>query len=139
MRDNMFKIGSINDELMKSMEQNLIINQKKSKQNFDKLVKTLDYLNTAANIFDNAGFSKEASDLTYIIKKISEDSDWEDKLEGGLADNKSPDDFDQKALAKGVKVEMEHTNNHNIAKEIAMDHLTEDSKYYDKLELIESH
>ena len=61
----------------------------------------------------------------------------EDKLPGGLADKKSPKDFDTAALAKGTKVELEHVDNKELAQEIAMDHLTEDPDYYDKLETIE--
>jgi len=38
---------------------------------------------------------------------------------------------------KGVKVEMEHTSDINVAYEIAKDHLFEDPKYYDKLATIE--
>jgi len=60
-----------------------------------------------------------------------------DKIPGGLADKKKPSDFNQEALRKGVKVELEHTSDHGIATEIAMDHLTEDLKYYNKLEKIE--
>jgi hypothetical protein len=41
-------------------------------------------------------------------------------------------------LNKGIKVEMEHTDNKKIAKKIAMDHLIEDIDYYTKLEKIES-
>lgn len=62
-----------------------------------------------------------------------------DKIPGGLGDKKKPEDFDPKQIAKGVKVEMEHTNDKDLAREIAMDHLTEDPKYYDKLETIEKH
>lgn len=40
-------------------------------------------------------------------------------------------------LEKGIKVEREHTKSRIIAKEIAMDHLSEDPKYYDKLEKVE--
>ena len=32
-------------------------------------------------------------------------------MKGGLADNKKEKDFDPRQLAKGIKVEMEHTNN----------------------------
>ncbi|MEK9769346.1 MAG: DUF5661 family protein, partial [Betaproteobacteria bacterium] len=39
----------------------------------------------------------------------------------------------EKEVSKGVKVEMEHTNDENIAHEIAMDHVFEDPKYYSKL------
>ena len=40
-------------------------------------------------------------------------------------------------LKKGVKVEMEHTKKHSVAKEIALDHLAEDLYYYEKLAKIE--
>jgi hypothetical protein len=52
---------------------------------------------------------------------------------GGLADNKPDSLFDKKQLAAGIKVEMEHTNNPKLAKEIAKDHLTEDKQYYTHL------
>ena len=59
------------------------------------------------------------------------------RIKGGKADKKSPKDFDKKALAQGIKVEMEHTNDVKIAMEIAMDHLTEDKNYYKKLKQVE--
>lgn len=62
-----------------------------------------------------------------------------DLIPGGKADNKNKSDFDKDQLAKGKKVEMEHTNDPAKAEEIAMDHLEEDSKYYDKLEKIDPH
>ena len=58
---------------------------------------------------------------------------WTDKLSGGLADKKKPEDFDQQALLKGMQVEIEHTNDIMTAMEISMDHLSEDPHYYDKL------
>jgi hypothetical protein len=61
-----------------------------------------------------------------------------DLIPGGLADKKKPEDFDYEQLQNGIKVELEHTSDPEIAQEIAMDHLTEDDKYYDKLETIES-
>lgn len=79
----------------------------------------------------------------------------EEKLKGGNADKKTFEDLVsknlkgnkkqsevesvlKKQLNKGIKVEMEHTDDKERAKEIAMDHLFEDPKYYDKLEKIES-
>lgn len=70
------------------------------------------------------------------VQKSKKES-FKQKLTGGLADKKKPSDFDSKALQAGVKVEMEHTDDPNKAKEIAMDHLTEDPKYYEKLKTIE--
>lgn len=58
-------------------------------------------------------------------------------IKGGLADNISSRKFNQEQLAKGIKVESEHTNNPLIAEEISKDHIIEDKKYYDKLEKIE--
>ena len=79
------------------------------------------------------------------------------KIKGGLTDNKSiheivmhhGDDswasiqFEslekqiKTQLEKGTKVELEHTDDKEIAREIAMDHIWEDRKYYDKLADIE--
>jgi hypothetical protein len=44
----------------------------------------------------------------------------------------------KKQLNMGIRVEMEHTDNKEKAKEIAMDHLYEDPKYYTKLSKIET-
>jgi len=59
----------------------------------------------------------------------------EDQIPGGKADHKTPKDFNEKELKKGVKIEMEHTNDKKKAKEIAMDHLEEfkGKKYYEEL------
>jgi hypothetical protein len=86
----------------------------------------------------------------------------EEKIEGGVADGKTLMNIVKKhskgesvdpstkrkikdifrkikiQLNKGIKVEMEHTNSRVKAREIAMDHLWEDPKYYDKLEKIET-
>lgn len=45
--------------------------------------------------------------------------------------------FVNRALADGVKVELEHTSDPAVAREIALDHLGEKLTYYDQLETIE--
>ena len=70
----------------------------------------------------------------------------ESLLKGGLADNMFVEDIAKKhnvpvlqireQIAKGLKVEREHTDDPSIAKKIAMDHLVEDPLYYDKLATI---
>jgi len=70
------------------------------------------------------------------------------KLKGGLADNMTISGIAKKhnisiksalsALHKGIEVEREHTIDPAERKEIAMDHLFEDPKYYDKLKKIEA-
>ena len=69
--------------------------------------------------------------------KIIRIAKHKDNMEGGLADKNHPNDFDQEQLRMGIDVEMEHTDDPEIAKEIAMDHLTEDSKYYTHLKNME--
>ncbi len=77
-------------------------------------------------------------------------------LKGGLADNKTLIQLAKKHDAKGyyhiqdmvkslkkqlemgMKVEMEHTDSKEKAKEIAMDHLWEDPSYYTKLKKVEA-
>lgn len=46
--------------------------------------------------------------------------------------------YEKKQLAKGAKVELEHTTSLSTAKKIAMDHLDEDKDYYRKLAIMES-
>ena len=41
--------------------------------------------------------------------------------------------FNSKQLRAGIEIELEHTNDREIAKQIAIDHLKEDPKYYIKL------
>ena len=56
-----------------------------------------------------------------------------DMLPGGYAAGKKPSDFNRRQLTAGKQIEMEHTRDARIAQEIAMDHLTEDPRYYSKL------
>jgi hypothetical protein len=62
--------------------------------------------------------------LRRVTKKLKE------KLPGGRGDGLPDSDFDADQLAKGIDIEMEHTNDPDIAKEIAKDHLIETQKYY---------
>jgi len=71
----------------------------------------------------------------------------EDKIQGGFADKKSIEDIAKKhnttvdaikkAIDKGAKVEMEHTNDKKVAQEIASDHIYEFLHYYDELKKME--
>jgi hypothetical protein len=72
----------------------------------------------------------------------------EDKIPGGLSGGMKLTDIAKKhgisvdmlvaEFKKGIAVEMEHTTDREIAKEIALDHLFEDPKYYTKLSKIEN-
>jgi len=79
-----------------------------------------------------------------------------EELKGGLADNKSLIQIAKKhdskgyyhitnmvsslkkQLEMGLEVEMEHTDNKDKAREIALDHLWEDPSYYSKLKKMET-
>jgi DNA polymerase III epsilon subunit-like protein len=70
----------------------------------------------------------------------------EDKVSGGLADkhdvqsiadkHNSDVELIQSELEMGIEVEKEHTTDEEIAKEIALDHLYEDPRYYTHLKKI---
>lgn len=71
----------------------------------------------------------------------------ENKLKGGKADNMTPkkiaDKFGvsvkdvKKQIAKGKKIESEHTDDEEKQTEIASDHVTEFPDYYDRIEKME--
>lgn len=56
-----------------------------------------------------------------------------DMISGGLADNMSDNNFDSEQLAIGIQIELEHTDDIDLAKEIAKDHLIEHKNYYKEL------
>jgi len=61
-------------------------------------------------------------------------------FQGGFAARKgvTASDVDPGALAKGASVEMEHTSDPRLARQIALDHIAERPDYYDMLERCES-
>ena len=61
----------------------------------------------------------------------------EDRLHGGKANHMPDSKFSPKALDEGKEDEREYTDNDQIAKEIAKDHLQDDPQYYKKEKLIE--
>ena len=63
---------------------------------------------------------------------------WVDRLHGGKADDKTPDDFPKEDVDRGRKIEREHSNDPDIAREISLDHLCEHPNYYAGLEHMEN-
>lgn len=96
----------------------------------------------------------ENGDIIALIGESEEVS--ANKIPGGKSQGKTIEDFYHKydskgyydiknfemefnkALQKGIKVEMEHTKDKEIAREIAADHLWEDLYYYTKLAKMEN-
>lgn len=70
---------------------------------------------------------------------LSEDqlNEGKNKLKGRKGDKLTPDDVNYYEFQKGWKHELEHTDDIDKAKEIALDHLAEDPNYYTHLEMIE--
>ena len=54
-------------------------------------------------------------------------------LHGGKGDDLTREDVDFNQLEIGIAVEMEHTNDPEVAEEIALDHLAELPDYYTQL------
>jgi hypothetical protein len=61
----------------------------------------------------------------------------EEKVKGGLADGAPDSTFPKSQLRKGMKVEKEHTDSPQVAKEITKDHLEENKQYYTHLDKME--
>lgn len=59
---------------------------------------------------------------------------------GGRAEKKgvTSKDFPRATIEKGIKVEMEHTQDRELSEKIVLDHLAESPDYYDALEKMES-
>ena len=116
-------------------------------------------MRTSKDIFKN-NIDKAFSNISLNSSTLKDHMKYkqgftEETLEGGLADGKTLKDIAKKhnkkgyyhidnmisslkkQLAKGIKVEMEHTKDKAKAREIAMDHLWEHPNYYDRLEKIE--
>jgi hypothetical protein len=84
--------------------------------------------------------AEKLSEYLMLIPQLGEEI-----LIGGKGDNTQDADFDSEQMAIGEKVEMEHVGNNpnepfakQVAREIARDHLTEFSNYYDYLNILES-
>ena len=70
--------------------------------------------------------------------KIYESAEIErSRLKGGKGDLLSPEEVNPRELQKGIQHEMEHTNDPDVAEEIALDHLAEDPLYYTHLDKME--
>jgi len=123
-----FTEEGFNEEIKRIESEGYKFSEKNSKPNYKSYIK----VNSEGN-----GWG-----ITYEKKRLNED-----KIPGGLAKGKTVEDIAKHygilssnikiQLEKGIKVEMEHTTDRQIAKEIAMDHLWEDPMYYTKLNKME--
>lgn len=107
----MFKEKDFSNEIYKSMEKQLVSNQLENKYAFNKYTRTIDYLNKAASIFDQAGMQQEANEITQVMHAFA--NKLQNKI--SLAD-------DKKKIADGIYKHLwdalnEVKNVYKIAKE----------------------
>jgi phage gp29-like protein len=105
---------------------NIIPSRDKWKARLEELRNTLE-----SNAAKAIGSEQLARLKDYPVRNAKEIARLEskDKLPGGPADNMPDTAFDPKQLAKGRKEESEHTNDPEVAGEIAKDHLVTGKKY----------
>lgn len=72
----MFKQGSYEDEIFRSMEKTLVDSQVENTHGLSKLAKAVDYLNDAAAIFERAGMLEEATQITEVLQGLTKDLTW---------------------------------------------------------------
>jgi hypothetical protein len=121
---------------------NQMIKQGKSK---DEIVKAIaDMMDKA---FDEPDFGDEkgpgpnhpeSEDMpSWMRENNLNEAKKKNKLKGGKGDKLTADQVNPHELSAGIRVEMEHTLDVNLAKEIALDHLSEDPNYYTHLKAME--
>lgn len=71
MSHKMFKQASFEDEIYRSMEKQLVSNQVEEKHGFKRIAQAVDYLRAAADIFDQAGMTNEAEELTQVLAELA--------------------------------------------------------------------
>ena len=72
-----------------------------------------------------------------FLMKIIETKSFKEKVPGGISSGRDPSDFSKDQIKRGIEVELEHSSDRELAKEIAMDHLEEFPNYYDELAKME--
>jgi hypothetical protein len=92
----------------------------------------------AVAILEDAGMSRDAAALKLVALVKSElEDDKGEGIKGGFGDGLPDSAFDPDELKAGVLVELEHTNDPELAEEIAKDHLREMPDYYTRLKEME--
>jgi hypothetical protein len=95
---------------------------------------TVGLLKSKGYIWENVK-GEEVAKLDFLgsFKALNEAN----KLKGGKGDKLTADHVNYHEFTKGWKHELEHTDDIDKAKEIALDHLEEDPNYYTRLDMIE--
>ena len=70
------------------------------------------------------------------IKPLNKE--YVEHIPGGRAEGKKPEDYPADQVNQGIDVELEHTDDKNVAQEISLDHLEEFDDYYTGLSEMET-
>jgi hypothetical protein len=98
---------------------------------------TVSALKARGHIWEKADeTSIKSVDFLGTFKSLNEASKKQ-KLKGGKGDKLTADQVNYFEFRKGWKIELEHTDDIDKAKEIALDHLAEDPNYYTRLDIME--
>jgi len=115
-------------------------------------IKEMAGISALSNLYRNRNSYKEKILPLFYHKKESDNPSEilpkePEQITGGIADGKTirevaarhgrDEGFMKEQLENGITVELEHTNDHSKAEEIAIDHLWENPDYYIKLATIE--
>jgi thiamine pyrophosphate-dependent acetolactate synthase large subunit-like protein len=68
----MFKYGSFESEIYRAMEKKLVAKQVEDTHGLNKLARAADYLDSAAELFENAGMYSQAAEVTEVLRKLAE-------------------------------------------------------------------
>lgn len=71
MGTKMFKTGSFEEDIVAAMHKTLISSQLDNKLSLEKLSKAAEFINTAAELLDDTGFTVEADMLTTVLKRLA--------------------------------------------------------------------
>lgn len=119
-----------------------------SKRGFEEMMVRLQAANNMKKDIEDSNTFAEGGELNVEgngtktlsneeAEKQVESTSTKDLIKGGKATEEikkdAPGLFNPLEISIGVKVEMEHSVNPTFAREIALDHLTEDPQYYTKL------
>src|SRR5574338_389811 len=72
MSSNMFKTANFEDEIYRSMEKKLVANQDDENHGLSKIAKATDYLNAAAEIFEQAGMTGPAEEINNVMQDLAQ-------------------------------------------------------------------
>jgi hypothetical protein len=69
----MFKNTNVTEEIYRSMEKQLVSHQVETRFGFKRLAQAADYLQAAAEIFDQAGMLQQADEITEVLQDLAQE------------------------------------------------------------------